>query len=159
MENQLMTKARTGSSFSACCSTKPQIHERPLLSQELAGDLESLFKVLSNSTRLRMLHTMVCCQEICVTELAERLDMKPQAVSNQLQRLVDRRIVSCRRSGSNIFYKFVDPCVKILLERGLWLIQGTRNGSTPALPGQGDARAAWFNPVEEAASGPEGETA
>jgi len=157
MENQTMTKARTGSSLTACCSAKPQIDDRPLLSQELAGDLESLFKVLANRTRLRMLHTMVCCREICVTELAERLSMKPQAVSNQLQRLVDRRIVSCRRSGSNIFYKFVDPCVQILLERGLCLIQDTHNASTPALLGQGDVRAAWFNPTENASSGPEDE--
>jgi len=152
-----MTKARTGSSFTACCSAKPQIDDRPLLSQDLADDLESLFKVLSNRTRLRMLHAMVCCREICVTELAERLGMKPQAVSNQLQRLVDRRIVSCRRNGSNIFYKFVDPCVQILLERGLCLIQDTRNTSTLALMGQGHARAAWFNPTENESSGPEDE--
>jgi DNA-binding transcriptional ArsR family regulator len=124
-----MTKTVTNSALSGCCQPNSQSDERSLLSEELAGELESLFKVLSNRTRLKMLHAMVCCQEICVTELADRLGMKPQAVSNQLQRLVDRRIVSSRRNGSNIFYKILDPCVQILLERGLCLIEDIRDAT------------------------------
>jgi len=146
-----------------CCTdrstNKPPVGQRPMLSDQLATELEGLFKVLANRTRLRMLQTMVCCREICVTELAEQLGMKPQAVSNQLQRLVDRRIVSSRRSGSNIFYKFVDPCVQILLERGLCLIEDTRNTTAHALMDQSDARAASFAPVMNASVGPEHEPA
>jgi DNA-binding transcriptional ArsR family regulator len=101
---------------------------------------------------------MVCCQEICVTELAARLGMKPQAVSNQLQRLVDRRIVSCRRNGNNIFYKFVDPCVQILLERGLCLIEDIRDAAAHGVVWrQRDAQAASLNQVNNEPSRPENE--
>jgi DNA-binding transcriptional ArsR family regulator len=56
-----------------------------------------------------------------VMELAGVLGMKPQAVSNQLQRLADRGILGSRRVGINILYRLSDPCVISLLEHGLCL--------------------------------------
>ena len=82
-----------------------------------------LYKVFASDTRLRLLHALVRAEELCVSEMADALDMKPQAVSNQLQRLVDRGILATRRNGSNIYYRVVDPCVPVLLERGLCLIE------------------------------------
>ena len=52
----------------------------------------SLFKMLASDTRLRLLHALSRSNELCVTELADAVGMKPQAVSNQLQRLIDREI-------------------------------------------------------------------
>jgi ArsR family transcriptional regulator, lead/cadmium/zinc/bismuth-responsive transcriptional repressor len=49
--------------------------------------------------------------------------MKPQAVSNQLQRLSDRGIVETRRDGNNVLYRIVDPCVIELIDRGLCLLE------------------------------------
>lgn len=106
-----------------CCSNVPAIASRPLLSDEQATELEAIFKVLANQTRLRMLQAVVRAGEICVTDLAEALAMKPQAISNQLQRLVDRGMVAPRRKGNNIFYRIVDPCVVSLLDRGLCLME------------------------------------
>ncbi|MCU0962738.1 MAG: metalloregulator ArsR/SmtB family transcription factor [Pirellulaceae bacterium] len=85
--------------------------------------MEALFAVLANDTRLRLLQEITRCDEVCTSELAERLDMKPQAVSNQLQRLQDKGIVGSRRSGNNVFYRILDHCVVVLLERGLCLIE------------------------------------
>jgi len=99
------------------------IEDRPLISDDQALALTRLFKVFANDTRLRLLHTLVRDEELCVSEMAGAVGMKPQAVSNQLQRLVDRGILGTRRSGSNIYYRVVDPCVPVLLERGLCLIE------------------------------------
>lgn len=93
-----------------------------MLSVEESIELQALFKVLANETRLRMLHALTRAGELCVTDLAETLNMKPQAISNQLQRLVDKGMVAPRRNGNNIFYKIVDPCVVSLLDRGLCLM-------------------------------------
>ena len=101
----------------------PPAKDRPLLSEKQAEKLMRLFKIFSNNTRLRLLHALVREDELCVTELAEAVGMKPQAVSNQLQRLVDRGILNSRRDGSNIYYRVIDPCVAVLLERGLCLIE------------------------------------
>jgi DNA-binding transcriptional ArsR family regulator len=90
---------------------------------EQAASLAHLFKVFANSTRLRLLQALLRADELCVTDLADTVQMKPQAVSNQLQRLVDRGILASRREGNNVYYRVADPCVQVLLERGLCLIQ------------------------------------
>lgn len=82
----------------------------------------NLFKVLTSETRLRLIHALILKKELCVGDLASLVEMKPQAVSNQLQRLVDKDIVSSRRDGNQIFYKINDPCVINLLELGLCLL-------------------------------------
>ena len=99
------------------------LDEYPLLTFEQAAGLARLFKVFANETRLRLLHALVRDGEMCVTELAEAVGMKPQAVSNQLQRLVDRRILGSRREGNKVYYRVEDRCVPILLDRGLCLIE------------------------------------
>lgn len=105
------------------CPPKPALTTRPLLSVRQAKALESTFKMLANATRLRMLHAVACGGELCVGELAARLGMKPQAISNQLQRLADRGIVEARRDGLQIRYSILDPCVLTLLDQGWCLAE------------------------------------
>lgn len=107
-------------------SRKPALRQRTLLSPRDATELQAVFAVLANDTRLRLLHALVQASELCVTDLAERLDMKPQAVSNQLQRLVDQRILATRREGTRIYYQIVDRCVPKLLHHGVCLVEDTR---------------------------------
>ncbi|MGO9117694.1 MAG: ArsR/SmtB family transcription factor [Desulfomonilaceae bacterium] len=101
-----------------------------MLSVEQAGELEALFKVLGNMTRLRMLQTVCAAGEICVTDLAEKLNMKPQAISNQLQRLVDRGMLGHRRNGNNIFYRILDSCVVSLLDAAWCLMEESKMRKT-----------------------------
>ena len=56
--------------------------------------------------------------------------MKPQAVSNQLQRLSDMGILASRRHGTTISYRIVDPCVMSLLDQGLCLMEDARKPVT-----------------------------
>lgn len=106
-----------------CCPAKASLKQRPPMSCEQAVAVEELFEVLANDTRLRILHAIVSADEACTTDLAEALDMKPQAISNQLQRLLDKGIVATRREGNNIYYRVIDQCIVILLERGICLIE------------------------------------
>lgn len=103
------------------CAPKQPLAERDLLSTADASRLESLFKTLANGTRLRLLHALVRAGELCVTDLADAIGMKAQAVSNQLQRLTDKGILGSRRSGTQVYYRIVDPCVVALLDQGLCL--------------------------------------
>ena len=45
--------------------------------------------------------------------------MKPQAVSNQLVRLSDTRMLTSRREGNNVFYRVENGCVAPLLDLAL----------------------------------------
>lgn len=104
---------------------KPALAERPLINPEQASDLTGLFKMLGNDTRLRLLHGLHRGGEVPVGELAEQVGMRPQAVSNQLQRLADRGIVAARRDGNRIFYSLADPCVPAVLDLALCLTEET----------------------------------
>ena len=110
-------------SSEACCSPRSPLKERPLLSFIDAVKVMALFKVLANDTRIRLLHHLVRTGEASVSDIATTLGMKPQAVSNQLQRLSDTRMVSSRREGNNIFYKVMNGCVAPLLDLGLCLME------------------------------------
>lgn len=111
------------------CPAKESLRERPLISCEQAMEVEALFEVLANDTRLRLLHEVARRDEVCVIDLAAAVEMKPQAVSNQLQRLLDKGIVAARRNGNNVYYRIVDNCVMVLLDRGLCLIEETARRS------------------------------
>lgn len=110
---------------------KPPLGDRPLLDSVQAYQLADLYKVLANDTRLRLLHALARAGEACVTDLAAAVGMRPQAVSNQLQRLLDRRILATRRDGVRIFYRIADPCVPSLLDLGWCLVEETAAGPAP----------------------------
>lgn len=107
----------------APCCGRPSLKDRPLLSPMQAVGLAAVFKVLANNTRLRLLHALVRADELCVTDLAASVGMKPQAVSNQLQRLSELGILASRRDGNNIHYRLVDLCMRSLLDQGLCLME------------------------------------
>src|SRR5215467_1851942 len=111
-------KTRTLKNGDAKCCTRPALKDRPLLSPIQAGGLAAVFKVLANDTRLRILHALVRAREVGVTALAEAVGMKPQAVSNQLRRLLDTGVVATRREGTSILYRAVNECVVGLLDQG-----------------------------------------
>lgn len=104
-----------------CDAAGPPLAQRGLLTASQALELSRTFKLLSSETRLRLLHALERAGELSVAELAETIEMSPQAVSNQLQRLADRQILAARRDGNSIYYRIVDPCLPALLELGLCL--------------------------------------
>lgn len=108
------------------CIPKPELKNRDLLSNEQASDLEELFKILANDTRLKLLHALLRSKEMCVSDLCEVLSMKPQAISNQLQRLHDKGIVESRRDGNQIHYQIIDPCISSLIDQGMCLLEDLR---------------------------------
>jgi len=102
---------------------KPSLAARDLLTEAQASELRATFKVLASETRLRLLHALERAGELCVNDLAAAVEMAPQAVSNQLQRMADRGIVVARRNGSSVIYRIADPCVAALLDFGLCQVE------------------------------------
>lgn len=118
-----MARTRRG-----CCTPKPDLKHRPLLIDVQVSGLRELFKILANDTRLRILHALVRSEELCVTELAETVGMKPQAISNQLRRLSGAGILGSRREGNNILYRIADSCAATLLDTSLCLLEDAKKG-------------------------------
>jgi DNA-binding transcriptional ArsR family regulator len=112
--------------FQEVCLNQPKLSERPLISSEEAMELSVLFKIFANNNRLRLLHALVRAGEMRVVDLAVALEMKVQAVSNQLQRLADQGFVEAKREGQNFFYRIKNPCLPGILEYGLCLLGATK---------------------------------
>lgn len=119
----------------ACCppsgagAVRPALEERPLLSFDEAAKVAALFKTLANDTRVRLLHHLARSREASVGDIAQTLGMRPQAVSNQLQRLSDTGVVASRREGNNVYYRVKNGCVAPLLDLALCLMED--EGSRP----------------------------
>ena len=99
------------------------LEARPLIDGDRADALTALYKVLANPHRLRLLHAIARAGELPVSTIADEVDMSVQAVSNQLQRLADQRILVARREGTRAYYRIIDPCVTGLLELGICLVE------------------------------------
>ncbi len=109
-----------------CCPAKLDLKSRALLKEEQAASLTLTFKILASGTRLRILHALVLAEEVCVSDLANMLGLKPTAVSNQLQRLALSGIIEPRRDGNQVIYRIVDPCVVKLLDSAWCLTEEAR---------------------------------
>ena len=55
------------------------------------------------------------------SDIADATGSSQQAVSDQLQRLADQRIVHARRDGQRVLYRIIDPCVPGLMDLGVCL--------------------------------------
>jgi DNA-binding transcriptional ArsR family regulator len=115
-----------------CCTPRPKLNERSLLSFVEAVKVMALFKILANDTRIRLLHHLIRSGESTVTDLGRAIGMKPQAVSNQLVRLSDTGMLAFRREGNNVFYRVTNGCVAPLLDLALCLMEDESvNGRCP----------------------------
>ncbi len=89
-----------------------------MVDDEVLYDLAELFKVFGDSTRIRILYAMFD-SELCVSDLADRLQLSQSSVSHQLRILKSSKLVKCRREGKSIFYSLDDDHVRKIISMGL----------------------------------------
>ena len=82
-------------------------------------NLAALFKVFGDPTRIRILHTLLLRQELCVQEIAGLLEMTQSAISHQLRVLKQADLVKFRRSGKTIYCSLADDHVSTIMAQGL----------------------------------------
>jgi ArsR family transcriptional regulator, lead/cadmium/zinc/bismuth-responsive transcriptional repressor len=80
-----------------------------------AGDVATLFAVLGDPTRIRVL-TALSAGELCVCDLAAATGVNRSTVSHQLRVLRDHRLVRRRRKGKVVYYALDDDHVVQLLD-------------------------------------------
>ncbi|MDU2583466.1 MAG: metalloregulator ArsR/SmtB family transcription factor [Anaerococcus hydrogenalis] len=81
-------------------------------------DLADLFKVFSDSTRIRILFSLFE-NEKNVNTISNELGLSQSATSHQLRYLKDSNLVKSRRNGQSIFYALSDSHVEFIIELGL----------------------------------------
>ena len=66
--------------------------------------LAELFALAGSETRLKILYLLYIEKELCVCDIADILNMNVSAISHQLKKLKNLKLVKSRRSGQTIFY-------------------------------------------------------
>jgi ArsR family transcriptional regulator len=80
--------------------------------------LGDFFKVMGDSTRLKIIN-LLFEQELCVCDLAEKMNMNQPAVSQQLKTLRNANLIKYRKEGKHIFYSLSDDHVKQIFDQGM----------------------------------------
>ena len=88
------------------------------ISDNALYDLADLFKVFSDSTRMRIMY-MLFDEAVSVNEIAASLDMSQSAISHQLRYLKKNNLVKSKRDGKSNIYSLADDHVKIIIATGL----------------------------------------
>lgn len=86
--------------------------------QEILGRIADLLGLFGDATRVRILYELLR-RELCVSEIAECLEMTPSAISHQLRILKQGRLVKSRREGKTVFYSLADSHVKTIFYHAL----------------------------------------
>lgn len=90
-----------------------------LPAEDVVEDLASVFALLSDPGRLRLLTALLEGGELCVCDLAAVAAMGESAASHALRLLRAHAVVRVRRSGRMAFYSFRDGHVRMLLDVAL----------------------------------------
>lgn len=89
-----------------------------MLDETTASALAETFKVLSDSTRVRIISALVQ-RELCVHELSEALGLSHSATSHQLAMLREMRLVAATNQGRHRIYRLDDEHIADLFQQGL----------------------------------------
>ena len=93
-------------------------HEDTMPDEEILYDLADLFKVFSDTTRIKILYSLMT-GERRVADIAETIGATQSAVSHQLRILKTARLVKFQRDGKSIIYSLADDHVYTMLAQGL----------------------------------------
>jgi DNA-binding transcriptional ArsR family regulator len=92
---------------------------RPILGLSLGDDgaagVASLFSVLADPSRARILHLLAIADNLCVCDMALVLGMSVSALSHQLRYLRERKAVSRRKVGRIAYYQLIDDHLRRLV--------------------------------------------
>ena len=86
--------------------------------EEILYDLADLFKVFSDTTRIKILYSLMN-GERRVADIAETIGATQSAVSHQLRILKAARLVKFQRDGKNVLYSLADDHVYTMLAQGM----------------------------------------
>ena len=97
---------------------QPEDYDGSLPDEEILYDLADLFKVFSDTTRIKILFALMN-KGLCVADIAEAVGASQSAVSHQLRTLKSSRLVKFQRDGKNVIYSLSDDHVHTMLAQGM----------------------------------------
>ena len=87
--------------------------------REILEYIADLFKGFADPTRVHILSLLLVNPELCVTDIADAVEISQSGVSHQLRILKQMHLIKFRRDGKNLWYSLADDHVKTILQMGL----------------------------------------
>lgn len=86
-----------------------------MLDEDLLIDIADFFKVLSDSTRIKIIN-LLDNNKLCVCDISSALKMTKSAISHQLKNLREMNLVKSERVGKEVWYFLADDHVKAVFD-------------------------------------------
>lgn len=86
--------------------------------QEIFRKIAELLALFGDATRVHIMAVLLE-EELCVSEIAQKLNMSPSAISHQLRILKQGNLVKSRKEGKTVFYSLADSHVKSIYSLAL----------------------------------------
>ena len=99
-------------------------------------DTETLFRMLADSTRLRILLLLQQHGELCVCELTHALKLSQPKISRHLAHLRESGLLLASRTGQWMYYR-INPALPAWAQA---ILQTTLEGNTDSTPFSADRR-------------------
>lgn len=81
-------------------------------------DIADFFSIFCDETRIKMLSALAIT-EMCVSDMAETLELNQSTVSHQLKLLRQSDMVKYRRDGKVIYYSLSNKCIDEVINLSL----------------------------------------
>jgi DNA-binding transcriptional ArsR family regulator len=90
----------------------------PVIDENTATQVASLFEALGDPTRVRILAALID-GEANVGDLVKKIGLTKSAISHQLRGLREKRLIRSRKQGRHVYVAIDDDHVTELFQRGL----------------------------------------
>lgn len=87
------------------------------LSESELDELTQIFKILSDTSKIRILSMLDRQESLSVSDIAKRTGLKISLVSHNLKYLKLLGFVKPRKEGKQVFYSIDDDCIIDILQR------------------------------------------
>lgn len=101
-----------------CSAVNPELVQDVL--NEIPKDstflhMSNLYKIMGDQTRCKIIFSLLK-HELCVCDLANVLSMSKSAISHQLKKMRESKILKARRVGKQIYYSIDDEHISSMFE-------------------------------------------
>jgi len=116
--SRLNIRLKTGESCVRGCADVNKINNCITLLDDVSDSVLAIAKIMNlagNETRLKILYLIYKEKDICVCDLSDVLGFSVSAISQQLKKLKEGKLINDQKVGKTIYYSINDERLESLL--------------------------------------------
>ncbi|MDZ5474178.1 metalloregulator ArsR/SmtB family transcription factor [Bacillus sp. 31A1R] len=118
MNKKILSPTRTPDTCEIVCFDEEKVSRVKAQIEEIIG-VESIFKALSDSTRIKIAYALTIETELCVCDVANIIGSTTATASHHLRLLKNMGLAKFRKEGKLVFYSLADAHVYQLVSIAL----------------------------------------